>query len=172
MCCTFSSAYLFPAKNGKNRKKIFFSFSARTHACFLLFLHTFSSRKMGKVEKKSFFLSLPERTRVFFVSAYLFRAKNGKNRKIFFFSFSARTHACFFCFCIPFPRKKREKSKNFLFSFSARTHKRVRARKTTRAIQLSENRRGRFGIARTVTSSCGHCLKSAPKSARIVILLA
>ena len=171
MCCTFSSAYLFPAKNGKNRKNSFFlSLPERTRVfccfcipfprekwekskknlffflcpnarVFFLFLHTFSARKTGKIEKFSFFLSLPERTRVFFVSAYLFPAKTGK-------------------------------IENFLFSFSARTHKRVRARKTTRAIQLSENRRGRFGIARTVTSSCGHCLKSAPKSARIVILLA
>ena len=69
-----------PRKTGKVEKKK--SFSARTHVLHFFFLHTFSPRKTGKIEKFSFFLSLPERTCVFF------------------------------CFGIPFPRKKREKSKN------------------------------------------------------------
>ena len=106
MCCTFFSAYLFPTKNGKSRKNFFFSFcartknrfffflfsdeksfffffsfSARTHACFFLFLHTFSPQKTGKIEKKTFFFLCPNARVFFFVSAYLFPAKNGKNRK-------------------------------------------------------------------------------------------
>ena len=128
---------LSAGKKRKIEKKIFFSFSARTHVLHFFFCIPFPREKREKTffflffflcpdeksfffflfsDEKSFFfyffLSLPERTRVFFVSAYLF------------------------------PAKKREKS--FFFSFSARTHKRVRARKTTRAIQLRKLRKVSF----------------------------
>ena len=103
-----------------------------------------SAGKKEKSKKKSFFLSLPERMCCTFFSAYLFPAKNGKSRKKIFFSFSARTHACFFVSAYLFPAKNGKNRIFFFFSFSARTHKRVRARKTTRAIQLRKLRKVSF----------------------------
>ena len=113
---------LSAGKKRKIEKKNLFFFLCPNACVALFFLHTFSPRKTGKVEKKN--LSLPERmcctfffcipfprekrekskkilffflcpnARVFFfVSAYLFPAKNGKNRKKIFFSSFARPAA-------------------------------------------------------------------------------
>ena len=113
-----------------------------------------SAGKKRKIEKKSFFLSLPERMCCTFFSAYLFPAKNGKKRFFFFFSFCARTKNRFFSFSSQTknrfflffflvytfsPQKTGKIEKKNFFSFSVRTHKRVRARKTTRAIQPSND---------------------------------
>ena len=80
MCCTFFLHTFSPRKTGKVEKKIFLC----PNACVALFFsaYLFPAKNGKNRKKKSFFLSLPERTCVFFVSAYLFPAKNGKNRKI------------------------------------------------------------------------------------------
>ena len=77
-----------------------------------------SAGKKRKIEKFSFFLSLPERMCCTFFSAYLFPAKNGKNpkKKLFFF-LCLNARVFFFVSAYLFPAKKREKSKKQLFFF-------------------------------------------------------
>ena len=79
-CARTKNRFFFFLFSDEKSFFFFFSFSARTHACFFVSAYLFPA-KNGKNRKKSFFLSLPERTCVFFVSAYLFPAKKGKNRK-------------------------------------------------------------------------------------------
>ena len=66
---------------GKKEKSIYFSFSARTHVLHFFFCIPFPREKREKSKNVLFFFLCPNARVFFFVSAYLFPAKKGKNRK-------------------------------------------------------------------------------------------
>ena len=79
--CPDEKSFFFFLFSDEKSFFFFFSFSARTHACFFCFCIPFPRKKTGKIEKNLFFFLCPNARVFFFVSAYLFPAKKGKNRK-------------------------------------------------------------------------------------------